>query len=254
MYNGQVRIMNPKFNLSEKDLAKYHEQGYLVVENVVSEEDCDFIQKMARPFADDEFSVVLNIHRRSEFFGTLMRDPAVVAATEKVQESEITGLNSQYLFKRPSTTYGKQSWTPHQDNSYPKAPKGAYIIVHLALEHSDPGNGGLIFWPGSQVEDILPFEHNKSWKEEVAADGTTRPGQTVKVPEKYTATDMFVPKGGLCFMHGNLIHGSHPNRSPYRARPQYSMGFLNRGVPYDEGKTSRKIPFELKLNKPDWLE
>jgi len=241
---ARLKLCN-EVSINDQETAKYHDQGYLVVENVMSGFECKMLRRLAESFADAERSVVLNIHTKSEVFAQVMKDPTIVNLVKKVQETDITGLNSQYLFKMGGSSYGKQSWTPHQDNSYPKARKGTYIIAHLSLEDSDPGNGGLIFWPGSQEEDILPFENNKSWKENFDAKGISHPGQTVTVPEKYIKTDMYLPKGSLCLMNGNLIHGSYPNLSPFRSRPQYSMAYLNKGEPFERGNTATREPFYL---------
>jgi len=57
---------------------------------------------------------------------------------------------------------------------------------------------------------------------------------------------MSLKKGSLCLMHGHLIHGSYPNLSTTRSRPQYSMAFLNKNASFDEGKTSVKVPVEVE--------
>lgn len=154
-------------------------------------------------------------------------------------------MSDQYLYKRPSSTYGKQSWTFHQDNSYPRAPRDCYFIVHVAVDTSEKENGGLIFLPGSHKEEILDFENNISWKEKSDKDGITRPGQTIKnssVLNKYKHIDVTFPKGAVCFMHGNLIHASHPNLSKSRDRNQYSMCYMVRGIDnFNVGKNSPRI-------------
>lgn len=244
MNKPRTKLTN-NVTISDTEVAKYDQDGYLVVENVMNPYECDLLQRLAQPFADDNYSVVLNIHRQSEIFLDVMRDSVVANIARKIQRSEVDGLNSQFLFKRKGSTYGKQSWTPHQDNAYPRAVSGAYLIIHLSLEHSDASNGGLIFWPGSHVEDLLPFEDNKSWKEEVGADGISRPGKTCAVPEKYVKTDMHLPKGSLCFMHGHLIHASYPNLSPHRSRPQFSFAYMNKGADYVQGVNSVKERFDV---------
>ena len=93
---------------------------------------------------------------------------------------------------------------------------------------------------------ITSFAHNKSWRENFDSDGVSHPGQTVEIPPDYDRKDMHLPKGAICLMHGNLIHGSYPNLSETRSRPQYSMAYLNKGEPFDSGKTSKKEVMEVE--------
>lgn len=232
--------------VTENQVKFYNDYGYLVIEGVMSSADCDEVQKIAETLADEQHSVVLNAHRKSEELFAIMENPVIVKCVKSVQRSPIVGLNSQYLFKKCGTPYARQSWTPHQDNSYPKAPPEAYIIAHLSLEDSDNENGGLIFWPKSHVEPLLEFKKNKSWKEDFDDNSVSHPGQTVEIPEKYQPMDMKLKKGSLCLMHGHLIHGSYPNLSNSRSRPQYSMAYLNKGSPFETGSTSIKEPMEVE--------
>ena len=59
---------------------------------------------------------------------------------------------------------------------------------------------------------------------------------------KYPPIDAVFPKGAICLMHGNIIHGSHPNLSKDSDRNQYSMCYLNKGVEFpSKGSNSKKI-------------
>ena len=76
----------------------------------------------------------------------------------------------------------------------------------------------------------------------------TRPGQTIKnqtLIEKYKKIDVIFPKGSICLMHGNLVHGSYANLSEEFNRNQYSMCYMNRGVDFFVGKTSPRIRKKL---------
>jgi ectoine hydroxylase-related dioxygenase (phytanoyl-CoA dioxygenase family) len=179
-----------------------------------------------------------------QLFGQIMLNDSLLKFMEILHKEEVSGLTSQYLFKRPNTKYGKQSWVPHQDNAYPKAPHGHYTIVHLALDASNQNNGGLVFWKGSHVEPILPYIYKKSWMEESDPDGIARPGWEIKnIPNQYQKINIELNPGDLCFMHGHLIHGSQSNNSSDLSREQYSMGYCVSGSPFLEGVTSKKRVF-----------
>ena len=228
----------------------YLKNGYVIVENFFTKEKCDEIKKKSLKFAElPNYPVVLNLHRKSDFFWKIISNTNLVNFLKYIQDSDIDAVNDQFLFKLPNTKYGKQSWTFHQDNSYPRAKKNSYIIVHLAVDESTKNNGGLIYLKGSHVEDVLDFESNKSWKEDVTKSGITRPGQTIKneaeMLNKYEPIDIKFPKGAISLMHGNLIHGSHANLSKNKSRNQYSMCFMNRGVDFFVGKSSPRIRAKL---------
>lgn len=241
-----TNIDESKFNFYKNE---YEKNGYLIIENVYNKTAIDELKENSKEFMEPpDFPVALNVHRRSDFFMQTISDPKLIKLVEHVQNSQVDALNDQFLFKKANTKYGKQSWTFHQDNSYPKSPDGSYLITHVAIDRSEKENGGLIFLTGSHKEPILDFEHNISWKESSNKDGTTRPGQTIKdinKLEQYQMMDVVFPQGSICLMHGNLIHGSHPNLTNDQDRNQYSMCYLNKGVDFFEGRNSKKIRYSL---------
>jgi len=237
---------NP-ITLTKEQINFYDDNGYLIVPGVYSEEACEQIKAVAEEIADDDYSVVLNIHRKVDLFLDLMRDPILVSMIEAVQRHRCVGLNSQFLYKKAGTAYAKQSWNPHQDNAYARAKNGTYLQLHIFCDASDPENGGLYYYPGSHKEDILPYEYVSSWKEGFDEKRISHPGWKVVPPTKYKKVDVIGPKGGVCLQHGNIIHGSYPNLANYRSRMQYSMAFLNEGVEFKlKGQTSVKIPVALR--------
>ena len=228
----------------------YNDHGYLVIENVFSNEDCLEFKTNSEKFSKEpDYPVSLNVHRESDFFFNIISNKQIVSLIKFLQDDDIDAVNDQYLFKKINTKYGRQSWTLHQDNSYPKAKKDSYIICHIAVDRSEKENGGLIYLDGSHKEDIIDFKNNKSWKEESDINGITRPGQTITnidaMLEKYPSIDMTFPKGSISIMHGNLIHGSHANLSSSNDRNQYSIAYMNRNVDFFQGKTSPRIRKKL---------
>ena len=170
--------------INEKNFSNYKKEyeknGFVIIENVFNYEECDNIKKKSYEYAEPpDFTVALNLHRKSKFFFEIISSQSLVKLIKFIQNSDIDALNDQYLFKKANSKYGKQSWTLHQDNSYICASKGKYIILHIAIDKSLKENGGLIFLPKSHNEKILKFKHNKSWREEAHKDGITRPGQTI---------------------------------------------------------------------------
>ena len=236
-----------KVILSAEQIKFYDDNGFLIVPHVFDEAICQEMKKLAEIIAEEDYSVILNIHRKIEFFLEIMKDPVLVAMVKAVQRHRVVGLNDQYLFKRRGTPYAKQSWSPHQDNAYVRAKNGRYIQLHIFLDQSEKENGGLYYYPGSHREEIMPYGYVKSWKEEFDENGISHPGWTIKeIPTQYRKIDVVGPKGGICLQHGNVIHGSYPNLTKDRSREQYSVAYLNEGEPFVQGRTSIKVPVPLE--------
>ena len=233
--------------LSGEQVRFYDEKGYLVVPGLFDEESCELIKSVADNFAEEDYSVLLNIHRRVDLFLEIMKDPVLVSIAKAIQRHKVVGLNDQYLFKKPGTPYAKQSWSPHQDNAYVNSAPGAYLQLHIFLDASDKENGGLFYYPGSHREGILSYDYVKSWKEDFDEQGISHPGWKIKeIPPQYRRVDVVGPKGGICLQHGNLIHGSYPNFSSDRSRQQFTAAYLNEGENFREGGTSPKIPIAVE--------
>ena len=241
----QVVKANPVV-LTDEQIRQYEEDGFLVVPDVFDESVCDEIKAEALQHAEEDYRVYLNIHRDVPFFMDIARDPVLVGIVKQVQKSRICATNDQFLFKRPGTVYAKQSWSPHQDNAYVKAPHGHYMQLHVFVDAADETNGCVYYYRGSHVEDLLPYEYVNSTHEKPDADGITRPGWKITPPSQYTKVNAAASKGSICLQHGNAIHGSYPNMTEDRDRCQYTIAYLNEGSPFDEGYSSKKIPVDVE--------
>lgn len=228
--------------LTQQEIKFYRENGYLVVEGLLSSEECDHLLAIFEKNADKDFSAIMNIDRAIPEIRELMKDPRCVSVIETLQGGEVVGLMSQVLFKKVGSPYAAQAWNPHQDNTYPKSDPGAYITVNLFLADCDRENGGLYVFPGSQEEGLLPCKPTVSYREVPG----TNPGNTVSVPEKYKAVDVSVKKGGLIVLNGDLVHGSHPNISTTRSRPLFSISYISKGREFIPGKNAKRMVIPLR--------
>ena len=65
------KIDNSKFHEYKK---LYNQNGYLIIEDVLSVNDCEDIKKKSQEFIElPEYPVALNVHRKSDFFGKLFQ-------------------------------------------------------------------------------------------------------------------------------------------------------------------------------------
>lgn len=223
-------------HLSLEQVGFYNLNGYLSVPHGISDKEADALLKFAEGRADENFSAIMNLHREIPEFMRLMTDPRLLSMVETLQGKKVCGLMTQVLFKRPGSQYASQAWNPHQDNSYAKAKSGAYVTMNFSLADSDPENGGLYVYPGSHREGTLPYEPRLSFREKAGSN----PGNKVNLAEKkYKRVDVHAKKGDLLFIHGEIVHGSHPNVSATRSRPSIQVTYVNFGEPFWPGDPKR---------------
>lgn len=258
------------FSFGDEQVKFYDENGYVVVDNVISPEECDRALAVYEKYAKPDHRGIMNMDRgRIEYRETgdgeeqveevavdtadaktiwdMMAHPRIVSMLEALQHSEVVALQSMLLFKRAGSPYATQAWNPHQDNAYPQAPWGMYITGNIPFADQDSENGGMYIFPGSHREPILPNVKVSSFHEKAGES----PGHKVEVPAKYLAkkTDLYMKKGSVLFLHGNVIHGSYPNNSS-RSRPMLLIPYGTKGITsapgFLAGRTGKRMEMPLK--------
>lgn len=226
-------------------LAAYAQDGFLVVPGVLSSEQCDGLAAAARTLGDDGEAPVapfMNPHRVHEAFFAALCHPTVVALLERLVDGPVSGLQSQYFPGLPGTP----GFATHQDNHYVEARRDAFASAWMALDDVDTENGALIAWPGSQREPLLPV-HEIPGAAPHPTQAFNAIRQEVRVPVGYAARTVEVPRGGVVFLHGHLLHGSHPNRSS-RTRRALLATYVRRGSHFRAGHSARRTEIDVYPN------
>ena len=171
-----------------------------------------------------------NPHYHRESVRRLARDPRLVALVESVIGNGVSVYFSQIFFKPPE---GGGPKPPHQDNFYfgPRDPQ-ALITAWIAFDDATVENGCMYFGEGSHTEPLIPH--------------VTPPDEpfNLQIPAaavaKAVLTPAPVPKGGVSFHHGGVLHQSGPNHSR-RWRRACALHYVSNGnafvqpaLPYDE--------------------
>jgi ectoine hydroxylase-related dioxygenase (phytanoyl-CoA dioxygenase family) len=236
--------------LSEKQIEFYWENGYLVIENLLTEEETDLIYNTLSPHNDKEWSQILNpdrfefliahsAERILEFNKTsekinyiesckisakkirnLMKDKKILSIITDLYNEELVALSTHVIWKKPGTKYASQAWNPHQDNAYGQNSNAKLFTINLFLDDVFVENGALYNYPGSHKEGLLEVDFNISYQ------NFDNPGKTCVVPSKYKKQDIITKKGSLYIQHGNLIHGSYGNITDYTTRGMFSATYL----------------------------
>ena len=251
--------------MSSKEKEFYEENGYLLLENIFTNEEADFFNKCMRRHANQSFSAIMNpdrydflldqdarpksditlseVEETSSLARSILKDKRMVDILHKFHHSKnLIGVGSQFIFKEAYSDYASQAWRPHQDNFYPKTKNSSYVTLNWFLRDADEENGTIYCYPGSHKYGLLPAEDNISFREKVGAN----PGSECEIPDelKDKKTNIIVPANSIVLLNGNCIHGSYPNNSN-RSRPWYSCCYVSEGAEYVVGKNSKRIEIAL---------
>jgi len=251
--------------INEKQIEFYRENGYLVVENIFTEEESICYNQQMRRHANKDFAAIINpdrfedlyeqderpksdltleeISETATFSKYIMKHPTVVSILETLQEKEVVGLSSQFIFKEAYSPYCAQAWRPHQDGWYPDDKEGAYITSNWFLRDTNKENGTIYVYPGSHKAGLQNANPQVSFRE----NPNSNPGSECNIPEIFIdkKVDIIIPKNSVVFLNGYCIHGSYPNNSN-RSRPWYSCCYISRNAPFLRGKNAKRKEIVLK--------
>jgi phytanoyl-CoA hydroxylase len=219
--------------VTEEQVARFHEQGYLVVHDAFTPDEVaaalagllDLIDGQHPGFTRGiQFEAgarallpTLPRERKQDAVRKLMRfvdhdprlramagHPRLLATLERLIGEPPALFQDQALLKPPLLGREKP-W--HQDNAYFNLPPAATVVgVWIALDEATPENGCMHLIPGSHRRGPVVHFKRRDWQ---ICDTDVATGQVVAVP---------LQPGGCLLFHGLLHHGTPPSRSPRRRR------------------------------------
>lgn len=267
-------MITDQIKFSDEENNFYIENGYLIINNVLSKKLCDDYLSQIKKHSDNNFSAIMNPDRfeylvaqsfenmivglslservdhiaecrkTAEMTYQIMSDKRAVDILEKLQKTKVVGLMSQMLFKEANTRYALQAWNPHQDNIYVKNTSKLnngfttqYLTTNFFLDNADKNNGTLYVYPGSHKYGLYEAKPNISYREK----GDSNPGNKIsdKYLKEFNKVDCNFKKGDLLILNGNLVHGSYPNKSN-KSRPLLSVSYISHGESFISGKNARR--------------
>ncbi len=219
-------------------LQQYFDEGFCQVPDVFSAEQCNaliaFSEKLPT-YEDGSLIPVFQPHKEHDIFLKAMKTPKLIAIMEKLLLGRVSGIQTQFFFGRPGT----KGFNCHQDNYYVQAKPDGFGSAWIPLEDTDPGNGGLIVYPESHKEDILPFEEVEGPIDSFGqAPNALR--QELVLPDKYKPLDVHAEAGSGVFIHGHVAHKSHDNTSKDRFRRVLLITYVREGEPFREGREAKR--------------
>lgn len=227
----QYTLDNNVLSLEQRQF--YEENGFLVIKNLVSDEDIQRFraefEKICRKEVKPPGIVIMRDVTIAKLDHTLSEN--VVSKIQDFQEDEelfryctlpeilkyvecFTGPNIMalhgMLINKPPDSGKKTSRHPlHQDLHYfPIRPSDRIVCAWTAMEHIDRNNGCLVVLPGTHKGTLKPHDYPK-WE-----GGVNKMFHGIQDYEKDSPrVHLIMEKGDTVFFHPLLIHGSGRNRT-----------------------------------------
>jgi ectoine hydroxylase-related dioxygenase (phytanoyl-CoA dioxygenase family) len=236
MSENSPGIDGDRFWLTPDQIAIYHRDGYVVLDDVLTEAEMatfeplyqQFIEgkvpDMGKDFCDmsgpydrkfEEFQLVnavLPRKYRAELVGNIFERRAESIAQQLIGD-EIELDYDQFLAKRPEKGGAKFAW--HQDLGYwpTGTPDTITTTCSLALDDADADNGCLQVVPGSHLEPEL-----RPHRPMMAADGDKGNREdshvlTAELKDDDQIVLLPVKRGSISVHNEKIVHGSGGNQS-----------------------------------------
>lgn len=212
-------------NIKDEQLQQYQQQGYVVVEELFSQEEVAFYldhymrMRESGTYPGDDAGVdssssdplrryprLIHMHRWDAVSLQWMLDDRLRTPLTLLAGKAPYGVQTMLYFKPPQA----RGQALHQDNYYLRVQPGTCIAAWMALDPCDEENGCLEVVPGSHHDPTLCIVKADTQTSFTDVTVELRPGQHA-VPVEMKA-------GSVLFFNGQLIHGSRPNSSHTRFR------------------------------------
>jgi phytanoyl-CoA hydroxylase len=220
------------------EVERYREQGYLVVADLYTPEECDALCRHARdvvegrvplavgdrvwiePAAEEQelvdetnrwdylFKIGHHMYKTDAVFRELACHPRVVAVLRELIGPNVKCVQTMYLDKPRGLGVGQPY---HQDSHYLRTDPETLLAVWVALDDADTENGCLHVIPRSQNEPVYPHETpvDPAQRKIYVEVHSARTRAEVAVP---------LPRGSGVFFPGRMLHRSGNNLTDRKRR------------------------------------
>src|SRR6201992_3408817 len=217
--------------LTEDQVRQFHQEGYLFLPESFSLEEVETLKSEAeaiyrqqRPEVWREKSgaprTAFAAHVYNEAHGLLARHPGMIGPVEQLFGEQV--YMHQYKINAKASFTG-DVWQWHQDyGTWARddgMPEPRAMNIAVFMDEVMPINGPLMLVPRSHKHGVLTAGHDK---ETTSYPLWTLDNETVtKLVNEGGIVAPTGSPGGVLMFHGNLVHGSAPNITPYPRRIVY---------------------------------
>ncbi|MFN0053268.1 MAG: phytanoyl-CoA dioxygenase family protein [Planctomycetales bacterium] len=242
----------PALNLTDEQSARFHADGFFVVESLLDGDEVELLRRIARADqalqgkaasrSDGEggaVKLVVDNQLQDDMYGALVRSRSIVQAMQTLLNDEVYHYHHKMILKEP---FVGGAWAWHQDYGYwyhngCLAPEMASCLI--AIDRATRANGCLQVVRGSHRLGRL--DHGQVGDQ----TGVSDPERLQAVLDRHERIHCALEPGGAIFFHSNLLHRSDQNTSP-DPRWAFIACYNTRGNnPYKESRHPRYTPLDL---------
>lgn len=210
----------------------YQRDGFVLLEDVFSAEECAVLRAEAQVLVDEErdqrileddrdaVRSLYNLHKASSLFGRLVADRRVAAPATQLLGGDIYVHQTQL---NPKAAFDGVEWEWHQDYMYWQrddgmpTPRAVNVVVYL--NEMTMFNGPLFVVPGSHREsfDACTTTVADGWRQTLGRKLRHEISRAA-LAESIERNGMAAPLGGtgcVLLFDPRILHGSPSNISPY---------------------------------------
>ena len=232
--------LEPK-TLSPDQTAQYERDGYLVVHDLLTEEEVDAFVDYEAEDKPDGWISNLRHHADDPHWARLAKHPNVVSIARQLVGADPAVVQTMYMERQPAgdADVGSKGIALHQDLHYLPTEPPTLLACWMAMNDTDAGNGGLCVVPGSHRRGLLTPVKNEDSEEHDAweKDHLMRDREGKEWTRTFFSFDidgldeseiecLTIPKGAGVFFSGLTIHGSYGNRSKDRVRRAFATHYV----------------------------
>ncbi|WP_046468900.1 ectoine hydroxylase [Allosalinactinospora lopnorensis] len=222
--------------IDQAGLDQYDDRGYLQIGSLISTEELEKYRAELRRLTEDpelkndervvverssdEVRSVFEVHKVSEVFADLVRDPRVVGRARQILGSDVYVHQSRVNYK-PGFGGGDFFWhsdfeTWHAEDGMPRM---RAVSISIALTDNYVHNGALMIMPGSHTTFVscvgeTPEEHYRASLRHQEI-GTPDQSSLSILAGKHGIDVLTGPAGGATMFDSNCMHGSGGNITPF---------------------------------------
>jgi ectoine hydroxylase-related dioxygenase (phytanoyl-CoA dioxygenase family) len=231
--------------LTQDQIAQFRNQGFLLLHDLLTEQEVnDFLAHEADP-KTKALRNGLRTHLTDPVWKAIAHHPNVAGVAAQLLGGPPRIVQTMYLSKAPAKDgedVGGIGISLHQDTHYLPNEPNTLMACWIAMNDTDPDNGGLCVVPGShkgglrntslntdpehaswEMEHTMRSRDGKEWKQTIYS-------YHIEGIENDPITRLSAPAGSGVFFTGMTIHGSYANRSRTRPRFAFPVHYVREGT------------------------
>ena len=252
--------------LDEVALSRYERDGFLWFEGFFNQERMQPFFTELREMAEDtelvesdqviqdpssgEIRSVFAMHKLSEHFNRLTRDPRILGMVRQLLGSEVyihqSRINDKFGFEGSGFDWHSDFETWHSEDGMPRM---RAVSASLMLTDNNEFNGPLMLIPGSHHYFVpcVGETPDLNWKDSLKAQRLGVPDQDAlaMLANRGGIQAPKGPAGSLLLFECNTLHASNKNMSPW---PRSNLFFV-----YNSVENTLDKPYAAKSERPDFL-